>query len=84
MVLNKKITLHDGHKVRIMVPTKPKSFFINLFYIQLILIVKFSPAPNMPMNDELKEKIKHVMARRYDPATLALDLSQFHLDEGNY
>lgn len=59
--LNKKITLHDGHK--------------------LTLIVKFSPAPNLPMDSELKEKIKLVMARRYNSETLTLNLSQFHLDE---
>jgi len=62
MALNKKITLHDGHK--------------------LTVIVKFSPAPNLPMDNELKEKIKLVMARRYNSETLTLDLSQFHLDEG--
>ena len=50
--------------------------------IQLTVIVKFSPAPNLPMDNELKEKIKLVMARRYNSETLTLDLSQFHLDEG--
>lgn len=34
------------------------------------------------MSDELKEKIKHVMSRRYDAATRFLNLTQFHLDEG--
>jgi len=34
------------------------------------------------MDNELKEKIKLVMARRYNSETLTLDLSQFHLDEG--
>jgi len=33
------------------------------------------------MDSELKEKIKLVMARRYNSETLTLNLSQFHLDE---
>ena len=36
------------------------------------------------MSKELKEKIKNVMARRYNSDTGLLDLSQFHNDEGIY
>jgi len=46
--------------------------------------VKWSPAPNFPINSDLKEKIKLVMSRRYDPITKVLNLSQFHLDEGSF
>lgn len=46
--------------------------------------MKWSPAPNLPINEELKEKIKQVMSRRYDPLVKTLNLSQFHLDEGEY
>lgn len=49
---------------------------------QLILLVKWSPAPSLPINEELKEKFKQVMSRRYNAVSKALDLSQFHLDEG--
>ncbi|KAI9557098.1 hypothetical protein GHT06_016896 [Daphnia sinensis] len=48
---------------------------------KLIILVKWSPAPNLPINEELKGKIKQVMSRRYDPLTKTLNLSQFHLDE---
>lgn len=48
---------------------------------KLAIVVKWSPAPNLPINDELKEKIKLVMSRRYDAVTKVLNLSQFHLDE---
>jgi len=49
--------------------------------LKLTIIVKWSPAPNLPINDELKEKIKVVMSRRYDAVTKVLNLNQFHLDE---
>jgi len=48
----------------------------------LIILVKWSPAPNLPINEDLKGKIKQVMSRRYDPQMKMLNLSQFHLDEG--
>lgn len=57
--------------------------FLFLNILQLTIIVKWSPAPNLPINDELKEKIKLVMSRRYDAMTKVLNLSQFHLDERN-
>ncbi|EFX66035.1 hypothetical protein DAPPUDRAFT_332592 [Daphnia pulex] len=48
---------------------------------KLIILVKWSPAPNLPINEDLKGKIKQVMSRRYDPQMKMLNLSQFHLDE---
>merc|ERR1712106_124484 len=37
--------------------------------------------PNMPLNDDLVEKMKVVMSSRYNVANQALNLSAFHLDE---
>ncbi|KAJ8956646.1 hypothetical protein NQ318_014000 [Aromia moschata] len=45
------------------------------------LFVRVYPgSPNVDMNTELKEKIKLVMAKRYNSATKALDLTKFHAD----
>ena len=42
-----------------------------------------SPAPSLPINEDLRTRIKEVMSKRYDVVTKMLDLSQFHLDPGN-
>ncbi|XP_073835333.1 nuclear RNA export factor small bristles isoform X1 [Musca autumnalis] len=36
--------------------------------------------PMVPVDEEFKEKMKLVMAKRYNPNTKALDLSKFHAD----
>lgn len=36
--------------------------------------------PNIIMNDKIKEKIKLVMAKRYNAVNKALDLTKFHAD----
>ncbi|KAI5646217.1 tap, RNA-binding domain-containing protein [Phthorimaea operculella] len=46
---------------------------------KLMVIVKNS-VPNVTIDDELKEKMKLAMAKRYNPATKALDLTKFHAD----
>ena len=40
-----------------------------------------STPPNMPLTDELVEKIKLVMSNRYNVANRALNLAAFHTDE---
>ncbi|XP_056641842.1 nuclear RNA export factor 1-like [Diorhabda sublineata] len=45
-----------------------------------LLIRVYAGTPNVDMTVALKEKIKLVMARRYNPATKALDLTKFHAD----
>lgn len=37
--------------------------------------------PHVSIDDGFKEKIKMAMVKRYTPATKALDLTKFHLDE---
>lgn len=37
--------------------------------------------PQVELNSELKEAMKLAMAKRYNPATKALDLTKFHADE---
>lgn len=64
------------------IPYKVFLWYWSLIFYQLIILVKWSPAPHFPVNEEVKEKIKQVMSRRYDPTTKILNLSQFHLDEG--
>ena len=83
--LNRKITMTDNFKVSftnfwttLVVSIGTETSSIS----QLSLVVKASLPPNLPINEELKEKIKLVMGRRYDAATKTLNLSQFHLDEG--
>lgn len=45
------------------------------------LILKVHPGtPNVDMTNEVKEKIKLVMAKRYNLANKALDLTKFHAD----
>lgn len=45
------------------------------------LIIKVRCAiPTVQMNDDLKQRMKLVMAKRYNAATKALDLSKFHAD----
>lgn len=45
------------------------------------LILKVNPGtPNVDMTNEVKEKIKLVMAKRYNLANKALDLTKFHSD----
>lgn len=45
------------------------------------LILKVNPGtPNVDMTNEVKEKIKMVMAKRYNLANKALDLTKFHAD----
>jgi len=47
----------------------------------LAITVDRSAPPNMPISDELVEKIKVVMSKRYFVANKALNLSAFHIDE---
>jgi nuclear RNA export factor len=47
----------------------------------LSITVDRSTPPNMPLTDDLVEKIKVVMSKRYFPENKALDLKAFHLDE---
>ena len=49
---------------------------------KLTVIVK-SETPNTDMNDQLKQRIKLVLGKRYRPETNALDLSSFYQDPGN-
>lgn len=46
---------------------------------RLILLVRNSQ-PNSPVNDQLKERMKQAMQKRYNPATKALNLEKFHAD----
>uniref|UniRef100_A0A1E1WJI8 Uncharacterized protein n=1 Tax=Pectinophora gossypiella TaxID=13191 RepID=A0A1E1WJI8_PECGO len=46
---------------------------------KLVLIVKNS-VPNVAIDAEMKEKMKLTMAKRYNAATKALDLTKFHAD----
>jgi len=48
---------------------------------QLGITVERSTPPNMPLTDELVEKIKVVMSKRYIQEHKALNLKSFHLDE---
>lgn len=45
-----------------------------------LFIRVYAGTPNVDMTIALKEKIKLVMARRYNSATKALDLTKFHAD----
>jgi len=47
----------------------------------LTINVDRSTPPNMPLTDELVEKIKLVMSNRYNVANKALNLAAFHTDE---
>lgn len=48
---------------------------------QLQISVERSTPPNMPLTDELIDKIKIVMSKRYSPEHKALNLKSFHTDE---
>lgn len=48
---------------------------------KLIIIVR-NTVPNDPIDDNLREKMKLVIAKRYNPAFKALDLTKFHADPG--
>ena len=39
-----------------------------------------SPPPKHFLNDEVKQKIKNVMAQRYNPESKALNMKSFHND----
>ena len=47
----------------------------------LAIVVDRSTPPNMPISDELVEKIKVVMSKRYFVANKALNLSAFHIGD---
>jgi len=49
---------------------------------QLQISVERTTPPNMPLTDELVEKIKVVMSNRYIAEHKALNLNAFHMDEG--
>lgn len=49
----------------------------------MVIKVKADTPPDIPINDNIKEKIKLLMAKRYVPETKALDLSKFSSDPGN-
>lgn len=38
--------------------------------------------PTPPISDELREKLKSIMSRRYNAVSKTLDLSKFYCDEG--
>ncbi|XP_028162399.1 nuclear RNA export factor 1 [Ostrinia furnacalis] len=46
---------------------------------KLVVIVR-NAVPNVSIDDDMKEKMKLTMAKRYNPATKALDLTKFHAD----
>lgn len=48
---------------------------------KLLVIVKNS-VPNVPIDADMKEKMKLTMAKRYNATTKALDLTKFHADPG--
>ena len=49
---------------------------------QFMLKIKVAPSPPPKhfLNEEIKQKIKEVMAKRYNPMTKALDMKNFHND----
>lgn len=49
---------------------------------KLLVIVK-NNVPHVTVDDDMKAKMKLAMAKRYNPATKALDLTKFHTDAGN-
>lgn len=48
---------------------------------RMVLIVR-NAVPNVVIDAEMKEKMKLTMAKRYNAATKALDLTKFHADPG--
>ncbi|KAL0878623.1 hypothetical protein ABMA27_003701 [Loxostege sticticalis] len=46
---------------------------------KLVVIVR-NAVPNVTIDADMKEKMKLTMAKRYNPATKALDLTKFHAD----
>ncbi|KPI90891.1 Nuclear RNA export factor 1 [Papilio xuthus] len=46
---------------------------------KMVVIVK-NAVPNVNVDANMKEKMKLVMAKRYNPATKALDMTKFHSD----
>lgn len=48
---------------------------------KMVILVKNSNPPNIPMGEEEIEKLKLCMSNRYDPATKALNLSSLHTDK---
>lgn len=50
---------------------------------KLLILVRNS-VPNVNIDADMKEKMKLVMAKRYNAATKALDLTKFHADPGKY
>jgi nuclear RNA export factor len=48
---------------------------------KLMVIVR-NAVPNVTIDAEMKEKMKMTMAKRYNAATKALDLTKFHADPG--
>jgi len=49
---------------------------------QLQINIERTTPPNMPITEELVDKIKVVMSKRYDTVHKALNLKSFHTDEG--
>lgn len=50
---------------------------------KLVVIVR-NTVPNINMDANMKEKMKLVMAKRYNVVTKALDLTKFHADPGEF
>lgn len=48
---------------------------------KMVIIVKNSHPPNIPMGEEEVQKLKVCMSNRYDPTTKALNLSNLHADK---
>lgn len=50
---------------------------------KLVVIVR-NAVPSVNIDANMKEKMKLVMAKRYNPATKALDMTKFHSDPGKF
>merc|ERR1719220_633622 len=76
---NTQFHLEDGAAARALRELDKKIEMPDGF--PLAITVDRSTPPNMPISDELVEKIKVVMSKRYFVANKALNLSAFHVDE---
>jgi nuclear RNA export factor len=55
-----------------------KISLVHNFWIKIKVVP--SPAPKHELNDEIRQKIKEIMAARYNAATKVLELKNFHND----
>jgi len=77
--VNTQFYLEDGAAARALKDLDKKLEMPDGF--PLAITVDRTSPPNMPISDELVEKIKVVMSKRYFVANKALNLSAFHVDE---